>query len=58
MKIADLYEMTFEEFHAYVLSDKAAARILIGTEERFQLLKLVTKNNTNVRRSPKFYIPT
>lgn len=58
MTIADLYDMTFEEFHRFVMSDKPAARLLIGSEDRFQLLKLVTKNNTCVRRSPKFYIPT
>lgn len=58
MRISDLYEMTYEDFKEYVLNNKAEARRILETEERFNILKLVTRKNSILRRSPKFYIPT
>lgn len=58
MNIDDFYAMTFEEFREYVVNNKAEARRILETEERFNLLKLVTKNNSIVRRSPRFYVPS
>jgi len=58
MKIADLYEMTYEEFRLFVINNKSEARRILETEERFNLLKLVTKKNSYIRTAPKFYIPT
>lgn len=53
MKIADLYDMTFEEFHEFVVKNKDAARLLIGDQERFDTLKTVTRNNSRLKISCK-----
>lgn len=58
MNIADLYKMTFPEFHDYVINNRVEARLLLETQERFDLLKIITKNNSLVRRSPQFYHST
>ncbi|MDD2540068.1 MAG: hypothetical protein PHH28_03370 [Desulfuromonadaceae bacterium] len=49
MDISDLYKLTFEEFRAFVLKDKTAAKILIGSEDRFNMLKVVTANNSRLK---------
>lgn len=55
MVIAELYKMTFEEFRAYVVNNRVEARLILETEERFNLLKIVTRNNSLVRQAPRFY---